>query len=249
MLPPALDELYLSDTLDRVLCRDDDYLWIRAVPTADWLELFDAVADAAAAARRLRDAGRARHVMLAGLLDAIRTLSCRVCALGLEPRLIHAHMEIEEVDSPFLMQNIEANNYLDDYGRLLAGEADAMEDARHLLVMLDQCEDVVLKIRRGAAGVRHQRRADLPAGGAHARASTACASCCSWSTPAANCRPRRRSTCEALADEATPPAEPPTVACAAPPPSTWPRNWPKRTTPSTRCAAWCATTSTCWRAT
>jgi hypothetical protein len=48
------------------------------------------------------------------------------------------------------MQNIEANNYLDAYGRLLAGEIDAMEDARHLLVMLDQCEDVVLKIRRGA---------------------------------------------------------------------------------------------------
>jgi hypothetical protein len=31
-------------------------------------------------------------------------------------------MEIEEVDSPFLMQNIEANHYLDQYGRLLAGE-------------------------------------------------------------------------------------------------------------------------------
>ena len=84
--------------------------------------------------------------MLAGLLDAIRTLSCRVCALGLEPRLIHAHMEIEEVDSPFLMQNIEANRYLDDYARLLAGDTGAtgaaatMDDARHLLVMLDQCE-------------------------------------------------------------------------------------------------------------
>jgi site-specific recombinase len=57
----------------------------------------------------LTHADRARHVTLLGLLDAIRTLSCRVCALGLEPRLIHAHMEIEEVDSPFLMQNIEAN--------------------------------------------------------------------------------------------------------------------------------------------
>jgi len=153
ILPPALDDLYLSDTLDKVLCRDDDYQWIRAVPNADWLELFDVVANAAPAAV---DAGepaeqlepaRARRVVLAGLLDAIRTLSCRVCALGLEPRLIHAHMEIEEVDSPFLMQNIEANTYLDDYGRLTAGEIDTMEDARHLLVMLDQCEDVVLKIR------------------------------------------------------------------------------------------------------
>ena len=153
ILPPALDDLYLSDTLDRVLCREDDYQWIRAVPNADWLELFDVVANAVPpvdAADESAESSRARKIVLAGLLDAIRTLSCRVCALGLEPRLIHAHMEIEEVDSPFLMQNIEANKYLDDYGRLMAGEVDTMEDARHLLVMLDQCEDVVLKIRRGA---------------------------------------------------------------------------------------------------
>jgi site-specific recombinase len=153
VLPPALDELYLSDTLDRVLCRDDDYEWIRAVPNADWLELFDVVANATPPDGAEVDAdepARAGKFVLAGLLDAIRTLSCRVCALGLEPRLIHAHREIEEVDSPFLMQNIEANKYLDDYGRLTAGETDTMEDARHLLVMLDQCEAVVQKIRRGA---------------------------------------------------------------------------------------------------
>jgi site-specific recombinase len=148
ILPPALDEIYLSDTLDRLLCREDDYLWIRAVPNGDWLELFDTVSNAPPPLDAAPD--RARQVTLLGLLDAIRTLSCRVCALGLEPKLIHAHMEIEEVDSPFLMQNIEANNYLDQYGRLLAGEIDRMEDARHLLVMLDQCEEVVLKIRRRA---------------------------------------------------------------------------------------------------
>jgi site-specific recombinase len=148
ILPPALDETYLSDTLDRLLCREDDYLWIQAVPNADWLELFDTVSNAPPPLDATPD--RARHVTLLGLLDAIRTLSCRVCALGLEPRLIHAHMEIEAVDSPFLMQNIEANNYLDQYGRLLAGDADGMEDARHLLVMLDQCEEVVMKVRRRA---------------------------------------------------------------------------------------------------
>ncbi|WP_440963706.1 site-specific recombinase [Massilia sp. GER05] len=153
VLPPALDDSYLSDTLDRVLCREDDYQWIRAVPNADWLELFDVVANAAppdGAEHESAESSRAQRIVLAGLLDAIRTLSCRVCALGLEPRLIHAHMEIEEVDSPFLMQNIEANKYLDDYGRLMCGEVDTMEDARHLLVMLDQCEAVVLKIRSKA---------------------------------------------------------------------------------------------------
>jgi site-specific recombinase len=166
ILPPALDELYLSDTLDRVLCREDDFQWIRAVPNADWLELFDVIAAASGPIAPFDGSGvepdatpggqpkQAREVILRGLLDAIRTLSCRVCALGLEPRLIHAHMEIADVDSPFLMQNIEANRYLDDYARLLAGSNPAelrqMEDAAHLLVMLEQCEDVVLRIRRRA---------------------------------------------------------------------------------------------------
>ena len=151
LLPPALDELYLSDTLDRLLCREDDYVWIRGVPSADWLALFDVIANAGPPGGRADNAPqRARQVMQRGLLDAIRTLSCRVCALGLEPRLIHAQGALEEVESPFLMQNIEANAYLDAYARLLAGEIAQMEDARHLLVMLDQCEDVVQKIRRGA---------------------------------------------------------------------------------------------------
>lgn len=147
-LPPAYDERYLSDALDQVLWAERDYEWIRAVPNADWLGLFDVIADAPPPTDATPD--RARTVTVMGMLDAIRTLSCRVCALGLEPRLIHAYSEIEEVDSPFLMQNIEVNQYLDEYGRHLAGEVAQPEDAKHVLVMLDQCQDVVLKVRRNA---------------------------------------------------------------------------------------------------
>ena len=145
-LPPALDDLYLSDALDQVLYREDDYEWIRAVPDADWMMLFDVIAGAPPPDDDAPE--RARIVTLRGLLDAIRTLSCRICALGLEPRLVHSYSQIENFDSPFLMQNIEANRYLDEYARYLRGEIDRPEDAAHLLVMLDQCEDVVLKIRR-----------------------------------------------------------------------------------------------------
>jgi site-specific recombinase len=147
-LPPALNDLYLSDALDQVLYADTDCLWIRAVPSADWLELFDVIAHAPRALDAAPD--RARVVTVMGLLDAIRTLSCRVCALGLEPRLVHSYSEIENFDSPFLMQNIEVNKYLDDYGRYLDDMVKQPEDARHLLVMLDQCADVVTKIRKGA---------------------------------------------------------------------------------------------------
>ena len=152
-LPPALNDLYLSDALNQVLYAENDYEWIRAVPNADWMELFDVIADAPPPLDRLggpTQPDRARYVTVMGILDAIRTLSCRVCALGLEPRLVHSYSEIEHFDSPFLMQNIEVNHYLDEYGRFLDGKCSEPEPARHLLVMLDQCEEVVLKIRRGA---------------------------------------------------------------------------------------------------
>jgi len=148
VLPPALDDIYLSDALDRVLYAEDDHEWIRAVPDEDWLALFDVLANAPPPPGAAPD--RAHYVTVSGMLDAIRTLSCRICALGLEPRLVHSYSEIEEFDSPFLMQNIEVNTYLDAYGRYLDGTVERPDDARHLLVMLDQCEAVVAKIRRNS---------------------------------------------------------------------------------------------------
>lgn len=151
VLPPALDDIYLSDALAGVLYAEDDHEWIRAVPDADWLALFDVVAYAPPPEDAKSD--RARYVTLTGVLDAIRTLSCRICALGLEPLLVHSYSEIEDFDSPFLMQNIEVNAYLDAYARHLDGVMERPDDPRHLLVMLDQCDEVVAKIRRNSLSV------------------------------------------------------------------------------------------------
>lgn len=151
VLPPALDDIYLSDALAGVLYAEDDHEWIRAVPDADWLALFDVVAYAPPPTDAKAD--RARYVTLTGILDAIRTLSCRICALGLEPLLVHSYSQIEDFDSPFLMQNIEVNAYLDAYARHLDGVMDRPDDPRHLLVMLDQCDEVVAKIRRNSLSV------------------------------------------------------------------------------------------------
>jgi site-specific recombinase len=148
LLPPALGDVYLNDAIDQVLYAGTDYLWINAVPTSDWLALYHVIASAPPAPDTApADPGR---TVLLGMLEAIRTLSCRVCALGLEPRLIRSHADIENFDSPFLMQNIEVNDYLDGYQRLLA-DGEPPEDARHLLVMLDQCSAVIDKVRRNAS--------------------------------------------------------------------------------------------------
>jgi site-specific recombinase len=142
ILPPPLGNEYLSEALDQIVYKRTDYLWMTAVPIADWLALFDVVQQA--------EPGDDSNLMLPGLLDAIRTLSYRVCAIGLEPRLTNFHTEMETYESPFMVQNFEVNAYLDTYQQKLAGEDVAIDDTRHLLVMLDQCETVIGKIRKKA---------------------------------------------------------------------------------------------------
>jgi len=162
ILPPALGDDYLSDALDRILLRRSDQRWIRAVPADDWLALFDVVC--------AEPEEHAPPLMLPGLLEAIRTLSYRISAIGLEPRLTNFHTAIETYESPFLAQNLETLRLLAHIAQRQghrqgqsqhhgvapdAGyDADAAsipdEDGSHLLVMLDQCDKVIASIRKQA---------------------------------------------------------------------------------------------------
>jgi site-specific recombinase len=159
VLPPALGNDYLSEALDQVIYKRTDRIWISAVPAVDWLALVDVVCTPPERREAGLEIGREAdrlagtedaNLMLPGLLEAIQTLSYRICAIGLEPKLTNFHTEMETYESPFMGQNFEVNAYLDNYHRKLAGEDVVVEDARHLLVMLDQCDVVVTKIRKKA---------------------------------------------------------------------------------------------------
>jgi site-specific recombinase len=162
ILPPALEEQYLADALDQILFVKTDYQWINAVPIEQWLVLFDLLqgANEAEAADEAGGTDQAAP-MRAGMLEAVRTLSYRICAIGLEPKLLHIHADIEKFESPFLMQNLETNAWLASQappaalntGSTSTSSTDSMTeptDARHLLVMLDQCTTVIGKIRKNA---------------------------------------------------------------------------------------------------
>jgi len=158
-LPPADGEAYLSDALNQILYLNTDYQWISAVPANDWLGLFNLLAQNQQSEKDSLDYSIAYgmerknldfKIVVADLLEAIRTLSYRICAIGLEPKLILIHPEIEKFESPFLRQNVEVNAYLDAYQKVLDGDADESEDARQLLVMLDQCEVIIAKIRKNS---------------------------------------------------------------------------------------------------
>jgi len=146
ILPPALDDRYLPDCLEKIFPYTSDYLWMQAVSTADWAALFEVLRQADIA---LPDLDRLDgQKTLTEILLAIQVLSYRISAIGIEPELIRIYSDVKAFESPFLVQNAELHRYLDGYMRHLNGDPTPIEDASHVLVMLEQCQEVVKKIRR-----------------------------------------------------------------------------------------------------
>jgi site-specific recombinase len=154
VLPPALDQRYLVDCLDLVLPLPRDYLWIEAVPAEHWLALIELLQSAPQdmAADGQDKPGDPLGQTETQLLQAIQVLSYRISAIGTDPELIRLYTDLRAFESPFLVQNVELHRYLAAYmeDRQKANEtgSDSAESPDHVLVMLDQCDAVVNKIRK-----------------------------------------------------------------------------------------------------
>src|SRR5450830_57654 len=142
LLPDAVNPLYLKDLFALIFPNRRDEDWVIAVPDTLWLELMQALHFEQAADDVANECQRR-------LLDALQVLSYRLSASGLEPELILNHPELEDHASPFIVQNIELGNFL------AAADAQSHDtkyiDIKHILVMLDQCRQVIAKIRRNSA--------------------------------------------------------------------------------------------------
>ncbi|MCR3949467.1 site-specific recombinase, partial [Aeromonas caviae] len=107
-------------------------------PDTAWIALLDALRfDEAAAPPSMQ-----RLPMSIQLLEALQVLSYRIAAIGLEPELVRNHPAIQQYESPFLMQNVELREFLEERKRALAEAREPGIDDRHLLVLLDQCEEI-----------------------------------------------------------------------------------------------------------
>jgi site-specific recombinase len=74
-----------------------------------------------------------------------------VTAIGLEPELVRVYPDIERFESPFLHLNAAVLSYADSYRQALADGTALAEDDKHILVLLEQCEEILGKIRKNAS--------------------------------------------------------------------------------------------------
>lgn len=145
ILPDAIDTGYLKDILALIFIRQNDDVWVLAVPDAVWLELL--------AALRFDEqpAEASLPAPLRGILDAILVLSYRISSIGLEPELIRNEPALEEFASPFLTQNDEVGEYLEQFALAWQNPELELQDEKHILVLLDQCSQVIQRVRRTAS--------------------------------------------------------------------------------------------------
>ncbi|MDO9280983.1 MAG: site-specific recombinase [Methylotenera sp.] len=141
ILPEAVDTSYLIDLFALFFTKTTDELWVGAVSDDVWAELIAAIRFGVAGAD-------VTDVCRQNLLSAAQVLSYRIAAMGLEPELLRNHPELEQHSSPFIMQQAELAEFL-----TAQSSVDVEADIKHIVVMLDQCNEVVAKIRRNSAQV------------------------------------------------------------------------------------------------
>lgn len=141
ILPAAVDTTALKDVIGIAFHRATDHRWVNGIGDEHWRRLLETLGiDLLAAAQT-------NHTV-AQLLDATHILSARIAAMGVEPALAEVHPPLREHESPFLMQSVEAQRWLQEYrAGMGSGELPA-EDEKQIRVLLDQCRDVIGRIRR-----------------------------------------------------------------------------------------------------
>jgi site-specific recombinase len=146
LLPEAIDESYLIDLFACFFTKTSDELWVQAIPDEDWAQLIVAM-------RFNEAADQVVEPCRQNIFAATQVLSYRIAAMGLEPEVLRNHPELEQHTSPFIAQQLELAEFL----TLLNINHSSLEhsdtDIKHILVMLNQCSEVIIKIRRNSAVV------------------------------------------------------------------------------------------------
>ncbi|MEC7120257.1 MAG: recombinase, partial [Pseudomonadota bacterium] len=149
-LPPLRQSNQLRDLFSLCFHEPTDARWIRHIRAEDWDALFELLSQVHSRQDLLNEV-RSR------VLSAIMIVSYRITSIGIEPELIRAYPAINEFKSPFLVQNREVIDYVECFKRILYAERHPDEqsteeiplaDERPALVMLDQCRDILNRIKK-----------------------------------------------------------------------------------------------------
>jgi site-specific recombinase len=143
LLPPVSDTNELRTTLNMVFRKQTDYQWVKQVPDELWIELLQSMGFLSETSPL-----RVDPLITNGLLNAVQVLAQRITAIGLENEIVDKLPSVEELKSPFFGLSREVNAYVDKFRENPGYRYINEEDYRQILVMLRQCQESILFLRK-----------------------------------------------------------------------------------------------------
>lgn len=143
ILPEEHHTESLRGVLNLLFPLASDYRWVCGLSEDLWIRLLDAL-DLPAARF---DGGPMQHK----IVEALQVLSYRIAAMGLETELVRNHPDIERYESPFLRQNVELRDFIESRQAAPDAPEQPVLDDKHLLVLLDQCSEILARVRKQAS--------------------------------------------------------------------------------------------------
>jgi site-specific recombinase len=144
ILPEVPDERRMKDCLHLIFDRRDDWRWLEAVPA----ELSHRFWEILAPPEDFREMDR-RGVQ-EQMLDAILLLAHRVSGLGVEGELMRASPNLDDDSPRFIALSAEALEFVRSFRAGLDGDESAFDNGDQLMVILDQCQETLGRIRKRA---------------------------------------------------------------------------------------------------
>ena len=140
IIPPLENKHDLFFLMAKVFRKEYDYRWVSEISNEQWCQLFQLSG--------FREVNQlpGNSTQVAEVVEAARITSLRIAAIGIEPKLIDKLPELRKLKSPFLAQNQELDHLLFNYQQDHPQYDEA--DYKHLLVILNQCENYAEKINK-----------------------------------------------------------------------------------------------------
>ncbi|WP_051377862.1 site-specific recombinase [Derxia gummosa] len=147
VLPELPDEQEFGDAMRQIFHRPRDWEWLDALDRAELLRFWRCIAPG-------DGIGEAeRRQLVDDLLDAALLLAYRIGGLGIERELAPLAPEFRDFAARFLAVARETQRFADGFRAHLDDPAAPVEDERQLVVIIDQCREVLKRAHRVARTV------------------------------------------------------------------------------------------------
>ena len=147
ILPEVPDERRLKDCLHVIYDRADDWRWLEQQPPEFSLQLWSLLAPE----EELRSLDWIS--IRDQILDSVLLLAHRVSGLGVDSELMRAAPDFDENSPRFIALSAEALDFVNAFRKHINDQHPCLDDGSQLLVMVDQCQETLKRIRKRALTV------------------------------------------------------------------------------------------------